>query len=200
MRAICQQCSSSSIEQSSQVELSMFSAKDLLDEGTATEHATFDAAAPVDNDGVHLAKNFAQWQPPAPGTVRRKTRSIGEILACCTDDMGWMVVQDIAQNYPDSTLAEFEWRSFLQQLWESSIKEGIRISSAATEHTDWHHEMDVETWQKILFACELDTVEGLRKYVQAWCGEDRKHCCMHEEKHLPNVCDTLWQDVPVGSR
>ena len=55
----------------------------------------------------------------------------------------------------------------------SSIKESIRISGATTEHADWHYEMDVETWQKNLFACELDAVEGLRKYVQAWCGEDR---------------------------
>ena len=81
-----------------------------------------------------------------------------------TDDMGWKVV---AQKYPGITLARFEWRLFLQQLWESSIKEGIRISGAATEHADWHYEMDVETWQKILFACQLDTVEGLSKYVQA---------------------------------
>ena len=58
-------------------------------------------------------------------------------------------------------------------MWESSIQEGICISGAATEHADWHHEMDVETWQKILFACELDTFEGLGKYVQAWCGKDR---------------------------
>ena len=84
--------------------------------------------------------------------------------------MGWKVV---AQKYPGITLARFEWRLFLQQLWESSIKEGIRISGAATEHADWHYEMDVETWQKILFACQLDTIEGLSKYVQAWCGEDR---------------------------
>ena len=49
----------------------------------------------------------------------------------------------------------------------SSIKESIRISGATTEHADWHYEMDVETWQKILFACQLDTVEALSKYVQA---------------------------------
>ena len=45
---------------------------------TATEHATFYAAATVSNDGVHLAENFAQWQPPAPGALRGKSRDIGE--------------------------------------------------------------------------------------------------------------------------
>ena len=47
----------------------MFSAKGLLDKSTATEHATFYAAATVSNDSVHLAKNFEQWQPPAPGAL-----------------------------------------------------------------------------------------------------------------------------------
>ena len=123
--------------------------------------------------GQQAAENFDQWQPPAPGKLRGKSRGIDEILSCCTDDMGWKVVQHVAQKYPGITLARFEWHLFLQQLWESSIKEGIRISGAATEHADWHYEMDVETWQKILFACQLDTIEGLSKYVQAWCGEDR---------------------------
>ena len=123
--------------------------------------------------GQQAAENFDQWQPPAPGKLRGKSRGIDEILSCCTDDMGWKVVQHKAQNYPGTTLAEFEWRLVLQQLWESAIKEGIRIGGAATEHADWHNEMDVETWQKILFACELDTVDGLRKYLQTWCEEDR---------------------------
>ena len=85
--------------------------------------------------------------------------------------MGWKVLQHVAQEHPGITLAGFKWRLFLQQVWESSIKEGIRISGVQRS-ADWHDEMDVETWQKILFACQLDTVEGLSKYVQAWCGED----------------------------
>ena len=42
----------------------------------------------------------------------------------------------IAQKHPGITLAGFEWRLFLQQVWESSIQEGICISGAATEHAD----------------------------------------------------------------
>ena len=145
---------------------------------TATEHATSYAPASVSSDGVHLAENFAKWQPPAPGAIRGEFRSIGEILTCCTHDMGWKALQYVAQKHPGSTLAEFNWHKFLQQVWESSIKEGMDASATATEPglrykpADWHDEMDAETWQKILFACELDTVEGLKKYVQAWCGED----------------------------
>ena len=110
--------------------------------------------------------------------------------------MGWKVVQHVAQKYPGITLARFEWHLFLQQLWESSIKEGIRISSAATEHADWHYEMDVETWQKIRFACQLDTVEGLSKYVQApqpqsaTATEHGPHrlMCIAVERYVKNSC------------
>ena len=42
--------------------------------------------------------------------------------------MGWKVLQNVAQEHPGITLAGFKWRLFLQQVWESSIKEGIRIS------------------------------------------------------------------------
>ena len=140
---------------------------------TATEHATSYASASVSSDGVHLAENFAKWQPPAPGKLRGKWRDIGEILTCCTDDMGWKALQDVGRKYPGGTLATLDWRLLLQQLWKSAIKEGIRCNSGVVQPADWHDEMDVETWQKILFACELDTVEGLRKYVEAWFGEDR---------------------------
>ena len=34
-------------------------------------------------------------------------------------------------------------------------------------------ELDAVEGLDAVFACELDAVEGLRKYVQAWCGEDR---------------------------
>ena len=87
--------------------------------------------------------------------------------------MGWNALQHVAQEHPDITLAGFNWRNFLQQVWESSIKESIRINDLRYKPADWHDQMDVETWQKILFACDLDTVYGLRKYVYAWCGEDR---------------------------
>ena len=106
---------------------------------TATEHATSYASASVSSDGVHLAENFAKWQPPAPGALRGKHRDIGEILTCCTDDMGWKVLQHVAQEHPGITLTGFKWRLFLQQVWESSIQEGIRISGVLRP-ADWHDE------------------------------------------------------------
>ena len=130
------------------------------------------AAMPSTSTATEHAEKFATWQPPEPGTVRGKHRDISEILTCCTDDMGWEFFQDVAQRNPGITLADFQWRSFLQQVWESALQEGMCSCGAATEHADWHNEMDVVTWQRILFACKLDTVDGLRKYVQAWSEED----------------------------
>ena len=139
---------------------------------TATEHATSYASASVSSDGVHLAENFAKWQPPAPGKLRGKWRNIGEIITCCTDDMRWKFLQHVAQEHPVMTLAGLKWHWILQQVWESAMKESVRISGVRRP-ADWHQEMNVETWQKILCACGLDTVEGLKDYVYFWCVHDR---------------------------
>ena len=49
---------------------------------TATEHATSYAFASASTDGLHLAENFAQWQPPAQlHTFHHDREAIGRRLA-----------------------------------------------------------------------------------------------------------------------
>ena len=140
----------------------------------AAEHGTGATKHLEQSPGaVTWRQNIAQWQPPAPGAVRGQFRDIDEILACCTDDMGWKTLQHIGRKSPGIRLENMDWRLLLQELWESAIKEGIRCNSGVVQPADWNAEMDFETWQKIVCACELDTVEGLKNYVEAWSRKDR---------------------------
>ena len=129
------------------------------------------ASASGSSDSVHLAESFATWQPPAPSAVKGKHRDIAEIMSCCSDAMGWRSLQHVSVSHPGATLGHLDWRYVLSDVWQSAMQEGIRISGVP-QPGDWHNEMDVETWQKILFACNIDTVEGLRRYVQAWGESD----------------------------
>ena len=156
---------------------------------TATEHGT---GPLLQSTATEHAENFAKWQPPAPGAVRGKFRDVGEILTCCTDDMGWKALQHVGRNNPGIRLEYMDWRLILQQVWESAIKEGIRCNSGVVQPADWHDEMDVETWQKILCACELNTVEGLRNYVEAWSREDR---LVHQWMHGAAKCKKPTADI-----
>ena len=129
------------------------------------------ASASDRSDGVHLAESFATWHPPPPGAVKGTHRNLAEIMSCCSDDMEWRILQNLAVSHPGATLAHFDWRSFLSEMWQSAMHEAIRIGGDP-QPADWHNEMDLETWQKIIFACNIDTVEGLRRYVEAWGQSD----------------------------
>ena len=57
-------------------------------------------------------------------------------------------------------------------VWKSVMEEGIR-ESGGVGVADWQGEaMHLETWHKILVACDVDTVTGLHRYVEAWGARD----------------------------
>ena len=112
-----------------------------------------------------------QWQPPPPSEVRGRHRHISDILPHCTEDMGWNRLHSVVVYGPEVTLGHLDWRALLSEVWQSAALEGARASGVSTP-ADWHDEMHLETWQKILHACNLDTVHGMRSYVRDWGALD----------------------------
>ena len=129
------------------------------------------ATGSQDSDGAHLAGVAAQWQPPAPSEIKGCSRAIGDIVRCCTEDMRWLTLQSISRLYPNATLADIDWRGFISQVWRYALQEAVHISGVV-QPADWHNEMHLETWQKILSACEIDTWRGLERYVRDWQASD----------------------------
>ena len=134
-------------------------------------HIMSHATGSQDSDGAHLAGVAAQWQPPAPSEIKGCSRAIGDIVRCCTEDMRWLTLQSISRLYPNATLADFDWRGFIAQVWRYALQEAVHISGVV-QPADWHNEMHLETWQKILSACEIDTWRGLQRYVRDWAASD----------------------------
>ena len=75
-------------------------------------------------------------------------------------------------------------------LLQSAMREGIGVCDVSC--ADWHSDMHLETWNKIVCACKVDTVAGLRSYVRAWGILDP---CVSHWVHGYEACQKPTADI-----
>ena len=107
--------------------------------------------------------------------------------------MGWATLHALEASRTGLTLGDINWGFTLSDAWGSAMREGnVGVCGDVSCADDWRSYMHLETWNKIVCACKVDTVEGLRNYVQAWGTWDS---CVSRWVHGDEACKKPTADI-----
>ena len=118
-------------------------------------------------DGAHLANEHLgdTWQAPLGRDIKGQHRSIRTILKYAP--ISWQKLRGFAALSPQTaTLADISWRHVMAQTWELAFKE-CDIHSGVLSPA-----VAIESWKMILETLDLNTMDGLHRYVYRWVRDD----------------------------